>query len=321
MAAQANFIEGGLLLTVGVHHSVCDTLALHLIVNTWSRNTAAASGSSKSFTTYDARSNDRGLLMEGMPGANLADFPEYTPRYSANISTKQIPAMDLEMPPFAARIFRFSLESLASLKAAAAAFSTNDALSAFIWQRMTLARTRSGILATDSSSGEETSSLAYAVNIRNRMSPPLLPTYLGNASMASMTERLAVSTLTSDTALSQAAAVLRKSMDGFSNPSRVPLTIGLLSSRPDPTDLKFAYNAIFGPDIFITSWAGLNVYGSDWGALGTVDALRIPGEVEDGIVIILPRLKDGGLEVSIGLRPEAMEKLLEDEEFAKVAQR
>lgn len=161
MAAQANFIESGLLLAAGIHHSVCNTLALHLIVNTWSPNTAAASGSSRSFTTDDAQSNGRSPLMEGVPGANLVDFPEYTLLPSTNVSTEQMLAMAFEIPPVAARIFHFSLESLAHLKAAAAAFSTNDALSAFIWQRMTLARTRSGIFA-DPSRGEETSALAYA---------------------------------------------------------------------------------------------------------------------------------------------------------------
>lgn len=319
MAAQANFIEGGLLLTVGIHHSVCDASALDVIVNTWSQNTAAASGSSKSFTTYDAQSNDRSPLMEGMQGANFVDFPEYMLSPPANGGTQQMPAMAFEMPPLAARIFHFSPESLANLKAAAAAFSTNDALCAFIWQHMTLARTRSGFFA-DPASGEETSALAYAVNIRNRMSPPLPSTFLGNASMASMRKRLAVSTLTSDTALSEAAAAIRKSLIAFNSPCRVPLTIGLLNSRPDPTDFKLAYNAFLGPDIVTTSWADLKVYESDWGTLGMVDSLRMPGEGADGTIIVLPRLKDGGLEVSIGLRLGAMEKLLQDDEFTKVAQ-
>lgn len=113
--------------------------------------------------------------------------------------------------------------------------------------------------------------------------------------MASMTQRLTVSTLTSKTALYQAAGAIRKSLGAFSIPNRVPLTIGLLHSRPDATGLKFAYHASLGPDIFITSWAGLRVDESDWGTLGIVDSLRIPGEGEDSIVIILPRLKDDGL--------------------------
>lgn len=317
MAAQANFIEGGLLLTVGVHHSVCDASALDAIVNTWSRNTAASSGSSKSFTSYDAQSNNRSPLMKGMPGADLVDFPEYTLPPPANVDTQVLPGMTFDMPPLAARVFHFSPESLAKLKEAAAAFSTNDALCAFIWQRITLARTRSGFF-NDPSSGEETSALAFAINIRNQTSPPLPPTYLGNASMASITKRLTISTLVSSNALSQAAAAIRKSLGAFRGPSRVPLTIGLLDSRPDPTDFKLAFNAFLGPDVVATSWADLKVYESEWGALGRVDSFRVPGEGADGSVMILPRLKDGGLEVSIGLRLDVMETLLQDDEFTKI---
>ncbi|KAM5344528.1 hypothetical protein ACJ41O_013064 [Fusarium nematophilum] len=319
MAAQANFVQGGLLLTVGVHHSVCDASALDVIVNTWAQNTATASGSYESFTTYDGLSNDRSPLMKGMPGANLVDFPEYTLPPPVDVGTQAVTATAFEMPPLAARIFRFSPASLADLKAAAGAFSTNDALCAFLWQHMTLARTRSGVLAHPSGGGE-TSALAFAVNIRSRTSPPLPPTYLGNASMPCMTTRLAVSALISGTTVSQAAAAIRKSLGAFSSPARVPLTIGLLDSRPDPTDFRLAYNAFLGPDVVATSWADLKVYESDWGTLGTVDSLRMPGEGADGVIMILPRLRDGGLEVSVGLGLGVMEKLLQDDEFTKVAQ-
>ncbi|KAF9773333.1 hypothetical protein IL306_008866, partial [Fusarium sp. DS 682] len=65
LAAQANFVKGGLLLAVGVHHSACDASALDAILSTWSHNTAVVSGSSDSFSTFDGPSNDRSPLMEG----------------------------------------------------------------------------------------------------------------------------------------------------------------------------------------------------------------------------------------------------------------
>ncbi|KAH7127955.1 transferase, partial [Dactylonectria estremocensis] len=314
MAAQANFIQGGLLLTVGVHHAVCDASALDTIVGTWSVNTAAASGSG-SFTTYDAESNDRSPLMTGTPGAQLEHFSEYRLAPSADSSMPQMPA-GFQMPAMATRVFRFSPEGLAGVKSAATAFSTHDALCAFIWRHMTLARNIPG----SSPTGDETSALAFGVNIRRRTSPPLTPTYLGNASMASMTSRLLVSSLTADTGLSYAAAAIRKSLNSFNGPSRVPLTIGLLNSRPDATDFKLAYNAFLGPDIVTTSWADLLVYQADWGALGAVECFRTPGDGADGVIIIYPRLEDGGLEVTVGLELRAMERLYKDEQFNTVAQ-
>ncbi|KAH6971223.1 transferase [Ilyonectria sp. MPI-CAGE-AT-0026] len=320
MAAQANFIQNGLLLAVGVHHSACDASALDNIVGIWSANTAAASGSG-SFTTYDAQSNDRSPLMKGMSGAQLGDFPEYILVPSAGSSMPQMPAT-FQMPPLVTRIFRFSPEALAGLKAAAAAFSTHDALCAFIWRHMTLARRNpdASTSGTDGNSGDETSVLAFAVNIRGHTSPPLPPTYLGNASMASVTSRFPTSTLTADDGLSHAAAAVRKSLAAFRSPSRVPLTIGILNSRPDPTDFKLSYNAFLGPDIVSTSWADLRVYQNDWGVLGCVESFRTPGEGADGVIVVFPRLKDGGLEVTVALELGAMERLLQDEQFNRTAQ-
>ncbi|PGH31014.1 hypothetical protein GX50_06218 [[Emmonsia] crescens] len=330
MAAQANFIEGGLLLTIGVHHSICDGSAVDTILDTWASNTtASASGGSTSFTVYDSTSNDRTPLMTGHPGADLAEFPEYIlmptapTTVMADVNTHQIAAMPTTLPPMTSHIFYFSSASLTALKAAASAFSTNDALCAFLWQHMTLARN-----PTDSSRVEKstkTSSLLFSVNIRGRTSPPLPPTYLGNASMAVITDHFPISLLTvtaadSDSALSRAAAAIRRSLNAVNTPNRVPLTIGLIDSRPNPTDYKFAYNGFLGPDISATSWADFGVYKREWGGLlGKVEAFRVPGEGADGVVVVFPRTEEGGLEVMVGLEDGAMGRLMGDVRFIESA--
>ncbi|RYP50893.1 hypothetical protein DL768_003682 [Monosporascus sp. mg162] len=320
MAAQTNFIEGGLLLTMVIHHSAGDAVALDAIIDAWAQNTAATASGSNAFTTYDSQANNRSALMKGTPGARLADFPEYilhpTPKPAAR--NENIPQMPFQLPPMVSHIFYFSPGTLADLKATAAAFSTNDALCAFIWRNMTLARDFSGG-STDLDGGESSSAFTFSVNVRSRTCPPLPPTYLGNASMACMTDRLTVSTLTGGDGFPRAADVIRKSLSGFKSPSRVPLTIGLLGSRSDPTDFKLAHNAFLGPDIIATSWADVKAYSRDWGALGTPDAFRVPGEGADGVITILPRLKDGGLEVLVGLEAAAMERLLQNDSFTEAA--
>ncbi|KAF9772967.1 hypothetical protein IL306_009283 [Fusarium sp. DS 682] len=225
-----------------------------------------------------------------------------------------------EMPPLSSHLFHFSPKSLAKLKADAAAFSAHDALCAFIWQRMTLARMHAGIF-TDPPSDTQTSRLCFAVNIRNRMSPPLPPSYMGNASMGCVTDRMSVASITSNNGFKQASAAMRRSLKDFNSPGRVTSTIGLLASRPDPTDFKLAFHGFLGPDVVESSWADLGVYGYRWGgAIGSLDAVRIPGEGSDGTIMIMPRRRDGGLDVVVGLSTAAMEKLLEDEEFTLVAQ-
>ncbi|KAG5747360.1 hypothetical protein H9Q70_009953 [Fusarium xylarioides] len=317
-AAQTNFLEGGLLLTVGVHHSACDASALDAILSTWSHNTAVASGGPGSFSTFDVPSNDRSPLMEGDLGnADITVFSGYALMPTPHSTEGDLSSMSgFQMPPLASHLFHFSPESLVKLKEEAGAFSSHDALCAFIWQRMTLARMHSGVFS-DPPGENSTSRFCFAVNIRNRMSPPIPPSYLGNASMGCVTEKISVASIISDNGLKQASAMIRRSLNDFSSPGRVTSTIGLLRSRPDPTDFKLSFNGFLGPDVVESSWADLGVYGHKWGdAIGTLDAVRVPGEGSDGTMMILPRLKDGGLDVVVGLSTAAMEKLLKDEEFA-----
>ena len=65
----------------------------------------------------------------------------------------------------------------------------------------------------------QTTALLYAVNVWPRFSPPLPPTYLGNASMAGITERLPISTLTSPLSLAAAIATIRASINAFNTPN------------------------------------------------------------------------------------------------------
>ncbi|KAG0647680.1 Acyltransferase easC [Hyphodiscus hymeniophilus] len=320
MVAQANFIEGGLLLTIGLHHSVCDATGFETIIRTWADNTAAAVSGSDSFSIYSPALNDRMPLMEGKPGAQLKDFPEYvlmpTPPKTAAIQESSVRHPDRSA--MTTHVFYFSPESLGQLKSAAAAFSTNDALIGLVWQHMTIAR--NPVSAPLELTHDKESRMLYAVNVRSRMRPQLPANWLGNATICGVTDYLKVTALLNESGLSTASTMIRKSLNTITA-DRIDSTIGLLNSRDDPYDFKFKYNGFLGPDIVSTSFAHLEIYKHDWGpCLGKIDAFRIPGEGTDGTVGVFPRLRDGGLEVLIGLEDGAMERLLRDAEFGKYAQ-
>lgn len=315
LAAQANFIEGGLLLTVGVHHSVCDAIGLDTILETWALNTSAVAGSG-SFSEYDPISNDRMPLYQGLP-ANIADFPEYIILPTPPTDRPQMGPPAFQMPPMSSKIFYFSPNHLAGLKIAAKAYSTNDALCAFFWHHMTVARNPN----TNASDNEKTSNIGFAVNIRGRASPPLPPTYFGNASFCAITQRLSVPSLKeSESGLAVAATAIRSAVNNSNKPSRVPLTIGLLSSRPNAQDFKFACHGFLGPDMTSTSWADIGVRKRQWGLLGKPEGFRMPYEAADGTMAVLPRLMDGGLEVMAALESRAMERMVKNEEFVRFAE-
>ncbi|KAL8380588.1 hypothetical protein RB595_005047 [Gaeumannomyces hyphopodioides] len=349
-ASQANFVDGGLLLTAAIHHAAGDAVALQTILNAWAQNTGAVEGgNANAFTAYDAKSNDRGPLMDGVPPSAdaAADFPEYvlSPTLKPDPAAAAAASATFQMPPMETRLFRFAPATLAGLKADAAAFSTHDALCAFLWRVVTRARllppADNNKSSSSSSSGDGDaavdSAFAYAVNIRRRASPPLPPTYLGNASMLGLTGRLSAAAISGPGGLALAAGAIRASLrarfpdkegDGdavaAAGPGRVARTIGLMASRRDPTDYKMAYRAFLGPDVVATSWADVAVYGTAWGGvLGAPEGFRAPGDGADGVVTILPRRRaqdGGGLDIQLGLESGAMARLLADEEFARVAE-
>jgi hypothetical protein len=74
------------------------------------------------------------------------------------------------------------------------------------------------------------------------------------------------------------AAAIRSSFKTLARPNRVAMTIGLMESRPNPTEYKFAYNGFLGPDLSTTSWVDLNVFEMEGGSLGKPESLRVPGE-------------------------------------------
>jgi trichothecene 3-O-acetyltransferase len=294
---------------------VCDGIGLDHILEIWAINTGVTSDSGP-LSKYDPISNDRTPLGEGLPGTNIADFPEYLLMPTPPASASSLAPPTYQLPPMTSKIFYFSPEHLGDLKLAAEAFSTNDALCAFFWHQMTLARNPS----PDPTDGK-TSAVLFAVNIRNRTSPPLPQTYLGNASLGGITQRLTIPSLTHPkTGLTHAAAALRAALNAIHKPSRVPLTIGLLSSRPNAQDFKFAANAFLGSDVTMTSWAGMGVRDREWGNLGKPEGFRVPYECADGIVAVFPRLAGGGLEVMAGLEKEAMERMMKNPIFLQFAE-
>jgi hypothetical protein len=97
------------------------------------------------YSRIDAKIYDREQLMGGVSGGKLEDFPEYklapcSPVTDPDASSAQESATPFKRPEMTARIFHVFKPSLVSLKSAAAAYSTNDALHALFWRHITLAR-------------------------------------------------------------------------------------------------------------------------------------------------------------------------------------
>ncbi|KAK8073200.1 hypothetical protein PG994_004099 [Apiospora phragmitis] len=250
MVAQANFIRGGLLLTVALHHSAGDATAIETILGVRTQNTApaAASGSNSSdsntFTSYDARSLDRSSLMQGTPPGSMADFPEYVLRRPARRPQTGGGGLLHQRCPV-----RFSLVP-----------NDSGTQSYFFLIRFGRPRRQSvGVrLCRQHLRPHESTAAADLPGQRDPGRHDGPSPRVGAASHDRTGEGGGASPTRRRGHPHVAGAVPVAAR-------RVPQTVGLLGSRPDPSDYKLAFHAFLGPDIVATSWADDQVYADDWG--------------------------------------------------------
>lgn len=293
LVAQANIVQGGILLCVAFHHSVFDATAISVILKRWASHCRRSS----SEDPLEPGSLDRNVLIkDDVPPLPLSAFKEYTvmplPETTTAGSEPPPTTAPCTLPEMPVSIFRFSAEALQNLKKdvtsrSDSVLSSNDCLCSLIWSNMTMAR------FPPSSSADETvptqSTLGFAINGRSRTSPPLPGTYLGAHVVYGVTSAL-VSALReassfrddpkapSSNPLQPLASGIRSAIaaitpdytdrviglvKGLSDPS-----ISLAATRPSPDPAtapleRFmpSFRIYMGPDVAISSWADTGLLG------------------------------------------------------------
>ncbi|KAK4146872.1 uncharacterized protein C8A04DRAFT_9569 [Dichotomopilus funicola] len=220
--------------------------------------------------------------------------------------------------------FSFSGQSLAALKAAALEtatsknISTDDTLTAFIFQSIT--RSRSSRLLRSQNPGTTTHcTLGRAVDARRYLNiPATYPGVLSNMVYHSQSVQETISM-----PLGVLASELRREVDPAA--SQIGLYTRALAARirQSPSKGSISPTAAFSSSrgIIISSWAGAggDCYGMDFGmGLGVPGAVRRPVFVPvEGLGYILPKHPSGEIGFVICLREEDMEALKGDEEWRK----
>lgn len=337
MAAQANFVPHGLILTVCFHHFAVDAAAVGSVLRTWAENTRASHDSGfelKSVESLPPELLDRTPLF-GSGDSDAKDKIKHYPQYkllsatappSSVKSPEQTEPFPLTtIPPIKSAILYFSAPQLSTLKASASSssspdttyISTNDAFSALLWSSITKAR---GLAShQDNEPNPPQSRLLFSINCRKLFDPPIPPSYLGNVIIYSAVDQ-PISILKTPSELSTTAAAIRAAVNKV-NHDHVQELISLINSLSLPADLQPDMNCFLGPDLAMTSWRDMGISGLDWGqGIGKVERLRALAIGFDGIILVLPALEDGGLEVLIGLEAEVMGRLLKDEGLLRFAE-
>ena len=317
---QTNFIAGGLLLTIVGQHNTMDMTGQGHIIHLFSKACR-----NEQFTSEELSSGNLGRrslipLLDNSykPGSELAhQIVKPTPSHSITSSTN-VHRVPPPPPKSTWAYFTFHLTSLTALKSLATKtitpplgyISTDDALSAFIWQSVIRAR-----LPHLNPTAEST--FARAVNVRHYLDiPPTYPGLVQNMTYHTYSLQKLV-----EEPLGGVASQLRSALDpktsdlGYN--TRALAT--LLNRTPDKSIFSLTATLDISTDLMLSSWAHLDCYELDFNlGLGTPEAVRRPQfDPVESLIYLMPRTPDGEIAVAICLRDEDMERLRADEEFAK----
>ncbi|KAF8583756.1 putative trichothecene 3-O-acetyltransferase [Ramaria rubella] len=316
---QANFITGGLLLTFVGQHNTMDMIGQGHIMHLFSKACRNELFTNEELSSGNlSRRNLIPLLDSYKQGSELAR-QIVKPTLSHLISNDTNGHSTLPPSPKCTwTYFTFHPTSLTALKSLATNsitpplgyISTDDALSAFIWQSVIRAR-----LPRLNPTAEST--FARAVDVRRYLD--ISQTYPGL--MVNMTHHTYTIQELVEEPLGGVASHLRSALDprtsNLGYQTRALATF--LNRTPDKNIISFLATLDLSVDIVFSSWAKVNCYELDFNlGLGKPEAVRRPQfDPVESLIFLMPRTLDGEVAVGICLRDEDMERLRADKEFAK----
>jgi len=311
---QANFIKGGLLLCFACMHNALDMNGQGTVLNMFA---AAARGEELPPTLLAVENLDADSIVPLLkPGESSASHEIM--RRPSTLTASQSPTGPPKALPW--NYWRFTSDGLAQLKKAASSgsdwVSTNDALTAFLIQRLTVVRVAAGRLAAD-----EEVHLQRAVDSRSVLNPRVPDGYLGHLVSLADTKWSTAQQIC-DSSFADLAVKVRVSLrevdDHF-----VRSLATLIKNTEDKTTIFYGAQAKPGRDFIFSSWAQLHWLSScDFGpGLGTVDFVRrarLPG-VPD-LTYIMPKNHKGDMHIAACMFAEDFVDLVNDKQWREFAE-
>jgi hypothetical protein len=312
---QATFIPGGLLLTFLAQHNTMDMTGQAHMIRLFSKACCGAQFTSDElFHGNIERHNIVPLLEDSyIPGPELD-------RHIVKSSTES-PASDQMSSPrpnYVWAYFGFSSRSLAALKSIAtesvtapAYISTDDALTALIWQSVQRARLPRLQPAARSS-------IARAIDVRSVLK--ISPLYPGPIQDSAYTT-ISLETLVSRP-LGTIALHLRSALDPASVEFHARAVATFLSRTANKAIFSSTADFDMSRDLILSSWSKVQTSDLDFGlGLGRPKAVRRPRfKALEGLVFLMPKSLEEDVAAAICLREEDMNRLKTDAYFGTYAQ-
>jgi hypothetical protein len=312
---QVTLINGGLLLTFIGHHQAMDGIGQDQIIRLFSKACRKEVFTDEELEVVDLTARNKIALLDSLD--ELPTNLEY------QIIDKQSPTTQPHSPnppECTWASFTFSKASLEVLKSTATNdspstfISTDDALSAFIWKSVTLARLAHLPPTTPST-------FARAADVRHLLSiSPLYPGFVQNMTYNTLTFQ----ELT-NMPLGVLASHLRSEIDPktstLAHDTRALAT--LLSRTADKSCVSFAATMTGASDIFFGSWAKMRSYEYEFGVdLGRAELVKRTRSrnMTEGLMYLMPKSVSGDIGLVVCLSKADMEALRGNTEFAELAE-
>jgi hypothetical protein len=314
LVLQANYITGGLLLTIATQHNVMDMTGQAEFTRLLSKACRGEAFTSEELHNGNFSSAGVIKLLD-----DSVDVQKIVSDAAAKPNPAQLPTTTpSSSPPECSWIYvNFTSSHLADLKAEAtktmtgAFISTNDALTALIWRATTRAR-------LPRLSPSQTVSFARAIDPRRHLAelPPTYPGLVQNMAFSTSTVQDLVTK-----PLGAIASLLRAAIDpqtsDLERQTRALAT--LLHRAEDKSSANVTGSLDLSTDVMISSWVAVKCYDDDFGlGLGRPEMVRRPGfTAVESLMYLLPKTLGGDVTAMMCLRREDLERLKGDGEFGR----
>lgn len=313
---QISLLRGGLLLTFNAQHNVMDANADSKIIRCFAKLCA---GGEVTQEELELGNGDREKYFPPITSTDELDKLEWF----------RMPSMLPFSPPWPPQYgnapwhcFRIPASSIAALKNMAKApsvndqtdsaynapyFSTDDIMTALVWKHLVRSRALPGDTTT--------SGLVRAVNGRQHFDPPIPAGYIGHTVTCVWT-RIPFSELLSKP-LPSLAHALRKNLIQYASPNQLKSLVNLLQTTEDQTTINYGATMNMDTDVMLTSHTAHGINEANFGnesGLGLPDFVRRPNLPDGrGLAYLLPKGRDGSVDMVAGLLPEDLKTLREGE--------
>ncbi|KAK2041430.1 hypothetical protein LZ31DRAFT_625739 [Colletotrichum somersetense] len=325
---QANFIQGGMILSWCIFHMFGDGKTFLIWTKIWAEECRRAQGLDivDPFKLDEALLRDLQRLMKptGKNKGRAEDHTEYTilPLTPEGLPPKLLSEDHRE------QVFYFSPESLARLKSEASPtnatdstkqtwISTNDALSELLWRTVIAVQS-----PLETIEGDPVSVFNIAIDGRLRTDPPVHPDALG-CFLGYVAPSIPIRKMLGSASLADLAILIRQALVRADN--QFVDDVATLVDKVEDVDrvVPTAFLDVPGNNCIQTSWVNFALYDVQWGpTLGDkIQAVRAPHVgVINGLQVVMPILADGGMEILVGVEKDCLEKLLHEPLWMRFAE-